>query len=383
MGHFILKYYWPVLYHCIRFLGICPLQRDGEENLKLTSPCGFWFRYLFILISSFLIQGLVQVYVFTTENIDSTEFMKALVENGGYSSGIDRLVTISNMILFGTLHFLHIAKTRTLAKGIILLQNYINKYALINKEELNWKMKHSYFKTIPCILLFFSGQLIVQIGMLYLIKSELGVSTSSTVALIAVFLIQSTVFIIPIFYFMFIYVELSYIFNIWCDEIKKLYESKSLLLQEAKYFIDGLNEIASNFAYFLFWITSICGIGIIFMGYTISTTTYALNQRWEKVCIFTGYVLMEISWMYIIYGMCTLSESVAKNVQELKKVILNTEFQTGKSNSVCLLLDEFRGFDANGYFTLNHSLLTNLTTNFVTFLVILVQFKQSESSHQN
>ena len=72
-------------------------------------------------------------------------------------------------------------------------------------------------------------------------------------------------------------------------------------------------------------------------------------------------------------------------VQGLKKIILDIQFQTGKSEAVIALLDEFKGFDAKGYFTLNHSLLTGMTANFVTYLVILVQFKQSEydESRQN
>ena len=64
----------------------------------------------------------------------------------------------------------------------------------------------------------------------------------------------------------------------------------------------------------------------------------------------------------------------------MKKRILDIQFQTGQAETVITLLDEFKGFDAKGYFTLNHSLLTGMTANFMTYLVILVQFKQSESS---
>ena len=43
-------------------------------------------------------------------------------------------------------------------------------------------------------------------------------------------------------------------------------------------------------------------------------------------------------------------------------------------NDICSLLDEFKGFDANGFFILNHSLLTSYAVNFLTFIVILMQF---------
>ena len=48
------------------------------------------------------------------------------------------------------------------------------------------------------------------------------------------------------------------------------------------------------------------------------------------------------------------------------------------SNYICSLLDDFKGFDGNGFFILDHSLLTGMTGNFVTLMVILIQFKQSE-----
>ena len=64
----------------------------------------------------------------------------------------------------------------------------------------------------------------------------------------------------------------------------------------------------------------------------------------------------------------------------MKKRILDIQFQTGQTEAVITLLDEFKGFDAKGYFTLNHSLLTGITASFVTYMVILVQFKQSESN---
>ena len=48
------------------------------------------------------------------------------------------------------------------------------------------------------------------------------------------------------------------------------------------------------------------------------------------------------------------------------------------SNYICSLQDDFKGFDGNGFFILDHSLLTGMTGNFVTLIVILIQIKQSE-----
>ena len=70
--------------------------------------------------------------------------------------------------------------------------------------------------------------------------------------------------------------------------------------------------------------------------------------------------------------MCWLSEKVAKQTQCLKDKIIDeaSEHPTGTaantiklqddSNRICSLLDEFKGFDGLGFFTLNHLLLTSL-----------------------
>ena len=88
-----------------------------------------------------------------------------------------------------------------------------------------------------------------------------------------------------------------------------------------------------------------------------------------------GYVIT-LSFSY-----CTLSEDLANKVQRLKIAVLSKG--NHQVEDIIQELDDFKGFDGNGYFTLNHSLLTAMTTNFATFLVILVQFKQSEKSGES
>ena len=82
----------------------------------------------------------------------------------------------------------------------------------------------------------------------------------------------------------------------------------------------------------------------------------------------------------ILISICWLSENVAKQVKCLKnKVMEEASDNTVDSNYICSLLEEFQGFDGNGFFTLNHSLLTGMAGSFLTYMVILIQFKQSET----
>ena len=84
--------------------------------------------------------------------------------------------------------------------------------------------------------------------------------------------------------------------------------------------------------------------------------------------------------MTFISQFCHASEVLAVAVGELEEYITDNVADIGQSqqlNTVCSRLLKFKRFDANGYFALNHSMLTGMIANMVTYLVILVQFRQS------
>ena len=120
------------------------------------------------------------------------------------------------------------------------------------------------------------------------------------------------------------------------------------------------------------------------MGFLIYVKTNTLliggPIPWQDWLIYFSFVLIFICTIFQLYVLCTLSEDVVSEVQELKTKVMDMEMQTGLTNSIVQKLDEFKGFGAYGYFTLNQSLLTGMTTNFATFLVILIQFKQAEGT---
>ena len=83
---------------------------------------------------------------------------------------------------------------------------------------------------------------------------------------------------------------------------------------------------------------------------------------------------------FITSQCCHTSEILAVAVGELEEFITDNLLENDlsqKQNIICNRLLKFKGFDANGYFTLNHSMLTGMIANMVTYLVILVQFRQS------
>ena len=100
---------------------------------------------------------------------------------------------------------------------------------------------------------------------------------------------------------------------------------------------------------------------------------------WEKQCMVISYLLTSFGLIYLVFRFCSTSEDLAINVQELKEWIMeNLSGNVGEIDTITFHLQDFQGFDGNGFFILNHSMVTAMTANIVTYLVILVQFKQSE-----
>ena len=104
--------------------------------------------------------------------------------------------------------------------------------------------------------------------------------------------------------------------------------------------------------------------------------------EWPRQGIFISCGILAFGFLYLIFQLCDLSEMLVVNVGELEDLIIDYQLKNVESrqhSDVCNLLSKFKGFDANGYFTLNHSMLTGMIANIVTYLVILVQFRQSEA----
>ena len=80
-------------------------------------------------------------------------------------------------------------------------------------------------------------------------------------------------------------------------------------------------------------------------------------------------------------------EGLKQNVMDFsvnpdRKIILDDQVYSEDyaKQKILYNLKRFQGFTGGGYFTLGKSLLSTLFSNFATYLVILIQFKLTESS---
>ena len=139
------------------------------------------------------------------------------------------------------------------------------------------------------------------------------------------------------------------------------------------------------FSHFLFWITFCNVVLLIAIGYFTISVVFDAQQSMGGMDLAKTYFHIGSSGCFIfetclLFLLCHFSENVSHSVQKLKVNILEFQFKKGQQQGevVYHLLNEFYGFEAYGFFTLNHSLLTGIVSNFVTYLVVIINFRVSE-----
>ena len=382
MAYFILSNFWPVFDFFFRTAGIYPCKRVGETQLQLTTGCQFWLCYLATSITIFSILGGTILYILTYQT--SLELFMEMLSKLIGSSPLDITVVIwmnasITMTCFGCL-----MNIRSSVMKLKELQDLVNTKSFLEiKIDLQLKLK-AYFKFISWIIAYFSSGVLCWIFITHqinndpLMKKPLPAFWKIVLA-ISYPLIQ-TIIILPFCYFLLLFIELYILLHNWYQFIMEISPSE-LFLREVNHYMEGLRYARSIISPFLFWTTSMFFSQVILLTYYIFAFTTVNTGPWKtyEIGSITAYLLYVFAYMYLLYIICYMSEQIVSRVQTLKIKIIETDPRIANREILYLALGEFQGFDGNGYFTLNNSLLTGMVASFTTYLVILIQFKQSEN----
>ena len=158
--------------------------------------------------------------------------------------------------------------------------------------------------------------------------------------------------------------------------------NQNFILDECNELMSGLHLLTDAISSIIFWlITSILLLSIveayIMIVYILSPTEF--NQA--TTFLMVGYGFFGIFFLYFLYSYCTFSQFIKDSSDQIKLILLNNpEKDENKIQKTQALLkfETWNGFHGNGYFTLGKSLLTAVVANFITYLIILIQFKVSE-----
>ena len=395
MEYFILDNSWFFLWYVLRIVGFCAFTRD-EENCKIIprTQIKIWIHFIcitgticIICSSAHYVQLIHLIMNTETAYNDLLKISFEIFLSGQTTS----LVSIFITIVLNSICWITVFKLSDLAVGLSEFQDYYtynNRHVFINVKNVAKQFKKVYLYTLLNLLLWTVFSVLFCICLSSEVRRRINISLDWNVMLTFGYtVIFILIYFCPVAYFFFIYCEIILLLSEWCICIMNI-ENQNLMIKQAKLFIYGLNFIEKKFSYFLFWLTLVFVIGIVGKAYYIFVPFLdqdrfaAAADTWQYMTF--SMVASYISATILLYNLCSYSELMANKVQELKRKILeNIQFQNGEADATLTLLDEFKGFNANGYFTLNHSLLTSLTSSFICFFVILIQFKQSESNNIN
>ena len=380
MEYFILSYIWCLLNTIFKWLGIYPCQKRGQVSLKVTSAFAFWLRFIvmFLLIMGTLWMGygyLLLVETSLTEMLNQVDIIIL-------PKVIDKIAIGGNILILSTMSLITVSKLRSMAAELVDIQDFVNQNAKLTINEIRALMIKCYIRLVPLVIIIIGTYISIFYGMFYDLQPLLGLSTIGTTANICCMSFGTIFQILPLFYFILVYVEVCVVMQNWCNTLTNQ-EDTLKIIEESKIFLKGLKMASKMFSPYLFWITSLLFLASIINAYMALAQVFRLsNEELElgRMILLMGQYFCCSFNTYLIFILGDTSERMMSCVQELKSSIQDAFYQTNKADCICSMLNEFQGFDANGYFTLNHSTLTGMTANFTTFLVILVQFNQSEPS---
>ena len=304
-GFFILNQTWNILYYFFRIFGVYPCVRDKENNgLKPRSTFCIWTQFIFTFLVITVICMAIPIFFVINFETSPENFLDTLMKIH-FKSSVKSFVMICNLIIYPNLGWVCQLQLRNLAIGLCEFQTYCRNNALIvDNSEIKRKLK------LSKLYMFLYMLLATMAGILFNTWFfQLDISMASKLILIFGQAISITHIILPMCYFLFIYMEIIAFLLIWCENITKI-EVENILVKEAKKFIDGLNLIGIKFSYFLFWITVMSLLELISCSYFLFV---ALVDQ-ENLATILSPLCATLGFSILLFGLCTLSEDIANKV---------------------------------------------------------------------
>ena len=153
------------------------------------------------------------------------------------------------------------------------------------------------------------------------------------------------------------------------------FDENEIIMCSSKLLKEGLEETSAVFSLLLLWCMAIsCSIITFatYFGIAFLIDSNGLRSYIPRIGMFSVTFL---TTQYVIY-INFLSQEIAENLQGLKFYIY--KLKSDKKDQIIEKINSFQGFNACGFFTLGKPLLTSIIANFITYMIVLIQFKMAE-----
>ena len=185
----------------------------------------------------------------------------------------------------------------------------------------------------------------------------------------------------PMYVFMLIYGEVVVALATWCQLLidKDRQQGNMNFISSCHHFINALKATSMLFSFHMFMIIFLMFIGLIMSTYrTIAFFIGDYERNWLLLCSITSQTMFTYLAAAPILYLAFMEHEIHKRIEKLTSNLIDENSEDCRS--IVEHLKNYKGFSALDFFYVNKQLLTSLFTNFVGYLIILLQFRVGEES---
>ena len=359
-------------------------EQNGRISLKPMGTLAIFKRYGLFIISNLVLITLIYLSMWLTWNgLRYSDLSQVLEKHGQSKLDFATFYSVLAVSLLG--HIVIVFRNLSYKHQLAKLQDMFVNNANIDHEILKAERKWLIVFWIAAIPLFWSGFLIFFIGFAMLLNEEFGISLQSQIPLIFLATWVLHQLYSPIFCYTQTFFEIACSITAWIETL--------LLNQDLDdcYHLLQVISVASeamSLQHFSLVIMSV----IILIGVTFSVVSYFIVNEDLTAQFFAfltlGIGLVAICTTFFLISLVSFAQKIVDKVHELgnllrrlpvkeENVVLDKDIIEWRDFRDIIMhdIDCFQRLDGYGYFCINKSLLTSIVANFMTYFIILIDFK--------
>ena len=379
---FVFASLW-VIFRFFNYCGIFPCYKkciEGEDHLKPTKTVFLLLKYL-IFFGLFIVSPIAVALIY---NVTWDDLMK-----GTQGTQISKIVMGMIFVFFIMEHFISTFALWKIKQDLCNLQDFVNSRLALTlpPEDIAYKIGFFLF-----LFLSFLSTFLFPFGLARGLADFLNYNTVGFITTYALFIIFYIGLLSPVILIVFLLAETLKFVHRWLRKLQNMVndpcESNMKVLSEIEKFCNEWNNIRSFVSFplfesFLFSIAQVIVVVYVSLSFFIDTQTVDNGNMTMQVI---GFMTLGTGMTFAFVFTCFYGEKIGSQVKDLKEILQDQYIiDLGQSDEVLVMkklvvchLCRWENFDGYGFFTLGKPFLTGLFANFITYIIILIQFQLSE-----
>ena len=377
---FLFESYWPLL-KFFQIIGCFPFAKTTKDNCIGLKPLNAVLVITLYSLSWIIVVSAVIGIYFLLPNGFQWDQRFSESETKSFT---DWLAQITRSAILVGLHLILLVLSLQYRTKLCQLQDFFQTNFQLKQGSTKHLMKSDIVGISGYIILVTIASILVTIGSAYEFNPELSWYEVLLWLITSIFMLYLQC---PVAALTAVIIEVSSALKSWINCLK--HEDK-ISFRDCLKLNQALKMATDLFSWALFFIT----IDSIILFVLFSYKTLSSFKDSNMYVVPLGFFAYGMLLCDVIFNTNIASQRVVDELEGLKQKIVDLTIDDPETmialedqmysfsyarQKVLHDLGKFQGYTGGGYFTLGKSLLSTLISNFVTYLIILIQFKLSES----